>query len=316
MPISEDQQAALRRLVVAGELTEAQAEAVRREFGAAPGGPKVGWLIEVAGYLGGGLILGGAALLVGSTWDSLGRGWQTAILAGVAGLFVAAALLVAEGPRRIRGLQGARRRVVGVLLSLTAIPAAFAAAVAVSDYDAVWGFWAGLVVSVVCLLVLPTGLGVAVTAAMSIGAVVGLVEEVWQTRPLGVGLTLVALGAAWVAVTVAGWARPKWLGLLIGFGLAIVGAQLPLAEGGTEAWAYGLTLAVAAGCLLLYRWERSLMTLAGGVIGVTLAVPEMISDVTDGAVGGAAILLIAGVVLVAASAAGMRWHRRQASTPG
>ncbi|GIH05274.1 hypothetical protein Rhe02_33410 [Rhizocola hellebori] len=303
------------RLVASGELTQAQAEAVRREFSAAAGGPRVGWLIEVAGYLGGGLILGGAALLVGSTWDRLGRGWQTAILAGVAALFVAAALLVAEGPGRIRALEGARRRVVGVLLALTSIPAAFAAAVAASDYDAVWGFWAGLAVSLVCLWVLATGLGVAVAAAMSVGAVVSLVEEVWHARPLGVGVALLGLGAAWAAVTVAGWARPKWLGLLIGFGLAIVGAQLPLAEGGTEAWAYALTLAVAAGCLVLYRWERSLMTLAGGVIGVTLAVPEMISDLTDGAVGGAAILLIAGVVLVTASAAGMRWHRRRAGVP-
>ncbi len=315
MPISEDQEAALRRLVVSGELSEVQAEAVRREFAATPGGPRVGWLIEVAGYLGGGLILGGAALLVGSSWERLGRGWQTAVLAGVAGLFVAAALLVAEGPARMRGLQGARRRVVGVLLALAAIPAAAAAAVAASDFDAVWGFWVGLAVSVVCWRVLASGLGVAVTAAMSVGAVVSLVEEVWDTRSLGVGLALLALGAVWAAVTVVGWARPKWLGLLIGFGLAILGAQLPLAEADTEAWAYALTLAVAAACLVLYRWERSLMTLAGGVIGVTLAVPEMISDVTDGAVGGAAILLIAGVVLVVASAAGMRWHRQRPATP-
>jgi hypothetical protein len=44
-------------------------------------------------------------------------------------------------------------------------------------------------------------------------------------------------------------------------------------------------------------------------------VPEMIYDVTGGALGGAAILLIAGVVLVGASAVGVTVHRRRNAAP-
>jgi hypothetical protein len=308
--MSEQHEAALQRLVASGELTEAQAEAVRREFAAAPPAARTGFLVEIAGYLGGGLILGAVALFLGTSWDRLGQVTQTAVLAGMAVLFIAAALLVAGGPGALGGLTGARHRVVGVLLALPAIPAALAGGVAANDHEGVWGFGVGFVVAVLCYAALPNGLSLAVTAGMSTGAVATTADE-FHANSLGLGLALLALGAAWAAVALAGIAKPKTLTLIIGFGLAIIGAQIPLSETDTEVWAYGLTLAVAAGCLIIYRWERSLAVLTGGVVGVTLAVPEIISDVTNGALGGAAILLIAGVVLVAASAVGMQLHRRR-----
>jgi hypothetical protein len=311
MSMSEQQEAALRRLVASGELTETQVEAVRREFGAAPATQRSGFLVEIAGYLGGGLILGAVALFLGTSWERLGKATQTAILGGMAVLFVAAALLVAGGPQALKALSGARHRVVGVLLALAPIPAALAAGVAANNHEGIWGFGTGLVVAAVCLAALPNGLSLAVTAGMSVGTVVTIGGELAHATSLGMGIAVLALGAAWAAATLAGWAKPKTLGLIIGFGLAIIGAQLPLSETDSEVWAYVLTLAVAAACLVIYRWERSLAVLAGGVIGVTLAVPEIISDVTDGALGGAAILLIAGVVLVAASAVGMQLHRRR-----
>jgi hypothetical protein len=310
MSISEQQEAALQRLVASGELTQAQAAAVRREFGVAPQAVRTGFLLEVAGYLGGGLILGAVALFLGTSWERLGQTTQTAVLAGMALLFIAAALLVAGGPQALRTLTGARHRVVGVLLALPAIPAALAGGVAAGDHEGVWGFGIGFVVAAVCLAALPNGLSLAVTAGMSVGAVVTTAEE-FHADSFGRGLALLALGAVWAGVALAGLAKPKSLGLVIGFGLAIIGAQLPLSETDTQVWAYELTLGVAAACLIIYRWERSLAVLAGGVVGVTLAVPEIISDVTNGALGGAAILLIAGVVLVAASAVGMQLHRRR-----
>jgi hypothetical protein len=71
---------------------------------------------------------------------------------------------------------------------------------------------------------------------------------------------------------------------------------------------------VAIACLALYRFERSLVLLAAGVIGVTIAVPEAVWDITNGAGGAAAILLIAGAVLLGASGAGL-WLRRQGGQP-
>ncbi len=315
MSMSEHQEAALRRLVASGELTEAQVEAVRREFAVAPPAVRTGFLVEIAGYVGGGLILGAVALFLGTSWERLGRPAQTAILAAMAVIFVGAALLVAGGPKALRALNGPRHRVVGVLFALAAIPAALAAGVAANHHEPVWGYGIGLLVALICYAALPNALGMVVMAVMGIGTVVSYANDVARTTSLGTGLAILALGGVWAALTLVGWVRPKTLGLVIGFGFAIIGAQVPLSDNDTVMWAYVLTLAVAAACLIIYRWERSLAVLAGGVVGMTLAVPEIISDATNGALGGAAILLIAGVVLVAASAVGMQFHRRRENQP-
>jgi hypothetical protein len=313
MSMTEQQEAALRRLVSSGELSDAQVDAIRREFAVAPPAARTGFLVEIAGYLGGGLILGAVALFLGTSWERLGRATQTGILAAMAAIFIAAALLVAGGPRALKTLTGARHRVVGVLFALAPIPAALAAGVAANTHESVWGFGVGFVVAAACYAALPNALSLVATAGMSVGAVGSIAGEMAHATSLGTGIAILGLGAAWAALSLLGWARPKTLGLVIGFGFAIIGAQIPLSDNDTEIWAYGLTLAVAAACLLIYRWERSLAVLAGGVVGVTLAVPEIISDATDGALGGAAILLIAGVVLVGASAIGMQLHRRRQS---
>jgi len=311
--MTDQQEAALRRLVGSGELSEAQAEAVRREFAVTPPAARTGFLVEIAGYLGGGLILGAVALFLGTSWERLGRPTQTGILAVMAMVFIGAALLVAGGPRALGQLTGARHRVVGVLFALAPIPAALAAGVAVNGHEAEWGFGVGFVVALACYVALPNALSLVATAGMSVGLVSSVAGDTAGLTSLGLGLAILGLGAVWAAVTLVGWAKPKTLGLLIGFGFAIIGAQIPLSDNNTEIWAYGLTLGVAAACLVIYRWERSLAVLAGGVVGVTLAVPEIISDATDGALGGAAILLIAGVILVGASAIGMQLHRRRQS---
>jgi hypothetical protein len=70
--------------------------------------------------------------------------------------------------------------------------------------------------------------------------------------------------------------------------------------------AYGLTGAAALACFLLYRWQRHLVLLVAGVVGATVVVPEAVADLTNGALGGSLILLVAGVVLVVFSAVGLR----------
>ena len=64
-----------------------------------------------------------------------------------------------------------------------------------------------------------------------------------------------------------------------------------------------------------YRWLRSIVLLVAGVLGVTLAVPEAVLDWTNGALGASLILLVAGAVLVAASAVGLRLRRDKPATP-
>lgn len=67
---------------------------------------------------------------------------------------------------------------------------------------------------------------------------------------------------------------------------------------------------IALACLALYGRRRTWVLIVSGVAGLTLAVPEAVWDWTDGAVGGAVILVLAGAVLLAASGLGVVLHRR------
>jgi hypothetical protein len=162
------------------------------------------------------------------------------------------------------------------------------------------------------MLLLPTAAGLVATAAMSVVAVIQLGVEVVHPSPLGAGLSMIALGLAWTVVVVLRLVPSRQLGVAVGTGLALVGAQLPTGADSTVAWAYVLTFALAVGCFLGYRFLRSVVLLVAGVVGVTVAVPEAVNDWTGGAVGGAAVLVLAGSVLIVASGLGLRMRRTAA----
>jgi hypothetical protein len=282
------------------------------------GGP-AGWLVEVAGYVGGGLMLGGVAVFLTASWDELSQAARSGLLAVFALAFALGGVLVAGGPQRV-GRRAphpgtARRRVVGVLFGLAALPAALAIGVAVDSYAGLSGALGGFAVALLGLLLVPTAAGLVVTAAMSVAAVALFGDEMLHATPLGSGLLLIALGLAWTVVACLNLVPARPLGLVVGTGVALVGAQLPLGAEGTVPWAYTLTSGLAFGFVLGYRWQRSVVLLVAGVLGVTVAVPEAVIDWTDGALGGSVVLLLAGGVLVAASALGLAIRHRTA-TPG
>ena len=134
---SPEQDRALRTLEERGTLTAEQAGACVALWSstgtAARGANPASVLIEVAGYVGGGLMLGGAGLLIGLNYDRLGRTGTAWALAGYALALALAAVVVAAGPHRIVGLRQdgspVRRRLVGVLMALASGPAAVAVAV-------------------------------------------------------------------------------------------------------------------------------------------------------------------------------------------
>lgn len=309
--LTDAQERALGRLVDDGVLSAEQVAAVRAALvDVAPqrGGP-AGWLAEVAGYVGGGLMLAGAALLLGTTWAELARAERVGLLFGVAIALGAAGVLVAGGPRAVRALgASARRRVVGVLFALAALPVAFAAGTAVDHHAAALGALAGMAVGVAGLVVLSTSPQLVVTAGLSM-VTVGATADDLDASPAVIGALFIALGVVWAAVAVVGLVRPRVLGLAVGAAIALVGGQLPLARNDTAPWAYAATLVVAACCFLLYRRERATVLLVAGVLGVTGAVTEAIADWTSEALGGALILLIGGGVLVATSALALRLRR-------
>jgi hypothetical protein len=306
MPLREEQEAALGRLVAGGELSVEQADAVRREFSAVP--ERRGWLAEVGGYVGGGFMIVGGGLFLGSQWDRFGRGFQVLILAGLAVVFVLGAVLAA-GDAGFRRAAGARGRAAGGLLALAAVPVALAAGTAAGSNEGAWAFGVGLLAGVGGLIVRSNVLGIVITGVMTAGAVLMVTDEVLDTSWLVSGLALLVAGIVWGAAALTSWVRPAQLAFTVAGALAIVGAQAPIDSDSTKVWAYVLTLAVATACFLLYRWKRMLVMLVGGVAGVTIAVPEIVYDVAGGGLNPALILLVAGVVLVASSALAMQLRR-------
>jgi hypothetical protein len=170
----------LRRLVDDEVLTPTQGESVRLALsqGAASRDRPVAWVAEAAGYVGGGLMLGGVGLFLTTSWAELSHVTRGGLLAVFAVAFALGGVLVAGGPGRVRrSLEPgtARRRIVA--------------------------------------------------------------------------------------------------------------------------------------CFLSHRWQRSIVLLVAGVVGVTIAVPQAVMDWTGGAVRGSVALLLAGAVLVVASAVGLRLRR-------
>jgi hypothetical protein len=319
---TDAQESALRGLVSSGVINDEQAAAVRAAVWPpeAGGAGRVHWVVELAGYIGGGLIIGGIALVLGERWEVLTRVGKTSILAGCAIALVIAGVWIAGGPAGVRRLAAGpstpRRRVVGALLALVSLPTVFAvAAVDPSTRTDAIGAVIGLVVSVVVLSQLSTPIGVLITGGMSVAAVTLVLDEATHPSSLLIGLCILGLGALWVAaaLTLPRVVAPRWLGLAGGVALAVVGAQLPLG-GQTEGWAYALTALVAIGCFVLYQVVRDLVLLIGGVAAVTIVVPEFVNDISDGAIQGAVIMLITGATLIVASGIGL-WLRRAEPAP-
>jgi hypothetical protein len=297
--LSAAQRAALRRLVADGVLSAEQEHAVMLAVtSAAPPRPaRPGWLVEAAGYLGGGLVLAGAGLFLNSSWQTMTRPTRALVLAGFAAVFALAAIMIGGGPASVRRLAErqatARQRIVGVLLALAPVPAGFAVAGAVAFVVALAGY-----------LLLPTAPGVVAITATSWNTVVTLGDQ--YLSPLTTGLLCLGLAAVWYTLAISRVVRPRPLVLALGLAIALIGAQSPQGQPGSTPWAYGLTAAVALACFLLYHRIPELVLLVGGVLSATLAVPEAVFDLTNGALGGPAILLVTGAALLIASGIGLR----------
>lgn len=308
---------ALRALVDDGTLTTEQEAAVRAALTAtaeaAPGRVR---LAEVVGYLGGALMLAGAALVVGLSWDKLTQAGQVGIVAGVTVVLVLAALAIARGVRGLRALAAGesttRSRIVSVLLALASGTGALAAGTAAGGSEELVGGLVGLGLAALAYAALPWFAPLAAASIVGLIGVYGIVEAVGET-PVRLGIGYVLLGVAWIAVTAVGGIRHRVVGFGIGAAITLLGAQQPIGWTGSEALAYAGTALIALGFVAWHLLSREPVLLVAGVLGITLAVPEAIWDWTDGAVGGAAAVLIAGAVLLAGS--GLAFFQRARTTP-
>lgn len=321
-PVEQALTAALHDLVVEGTLTPAQAERVAVRLGESrafaqtrttAGPTRGGRLAEIAGYLGGALLLGAVALFLGGGWEDLTEASRVGVLAGLALLLLIAGALVARTagqPVRELGRQqdSVRRRLVSVLWTFAAASAASATGLGVGAEG--WKMPAasavGLLVAAITYACVRGVVGQLGMWVGSIALVTSLIAEIGGDVGMApYAVALVAVGGGWVAVGLTRLVGSREVALATGVGIALFGAQLPVF--GDQQWvAYLLTAGVALAGFLGYLSTRSWSVLTAGVIATTLVVPEALHDWTDGSVSAAGSMLVAGLTLLAASAAGLR----------
>ncbi len=285
-------------------------------------------LAEVAGYVGGAFVVSAAGLFFAAQWDDLTSGQQVGLLAGIAVLLAVAGLVLAVAagaglPAVRAGGAPLRRRLTGALLTGAAASAAGAVGLLVDETlsgtdptDALLAFATLALASLAGYLVAPTvvgQLGVAVGASTAAPLVF---DELGDVSALGVGLSILGLGVVWLLATERGLWREVASARVIGSGLVLLGAQVPVFDDGTGRWVGYLALAVvAAAAFATYVARPAWPYLAAGVIAVTLVVPEALLDWTDNALGPAGALLATGVALLAASLLGFRLRKEVTEAP-
>lgn len=304
---------AIRRLVDEGVLSDAQGTAVLGALAGSQPEARTGWVAEVSGYLGGGVMAGGMLWVLGSSWDQLNRPGRAGILGAISVALIIAAVVAAGNIAALRTAPtSARRRVVGVLLASAALPILPAVWVLVgtNDHGAVAGSTAALVLAAIAYALVPNPYAVVVMAGASVWASLTASEEISDvSQQTKFGVALLITGVVWGAATLAPVIRPAALGLSIAAAFAIIGGQVMLsADHGS--WLGYLTTAVIGGlCLAVYPRVKQTVLIVAAVIAVTLAIPEALYDWSDGRLQVAYVVLIGGAVLVGASVGALRWKR-------
>lgn len=282
-------------------------------------------LAELAGYVGGALVVAAGALFVADQWMNLSVVQQVGLLAGIAVLLFAAGVTVGVtggGLATLReGTQPVRQRLASVLFTAGAVAAAAAVVVWLIDVIeqrgtemeegtliGMGGAFTLIVVAAVGYLLAPTLLGQASVAVGAGYAIPLTLDTVGDLDPLPLGMMFLAVGLVWLALAEKGLWQELLAGRIIGAVFVVVGAQIPV--GSDQAWiGYLVTLLVAAAGFAMYVARHAWPYLAVGVVGVTLAVPEALLDWTEGSLGTAGVLLVAGVTLLGASLLGLRLRK-------
>ena len=312
----------LRRWAADGLLTQDQATAIlaaehpQVPRPAAPTRP-VSVMVELLGYLGGILAIIGAVLLAARFWQDLAV-WTRLTLLGLV-----AVALWAAGAAVHEHADPALWRLRGVLWLLSSATVAFFAALFTADVLELSSEAVALV----------TGLATATHAgalwwrrprplqqlaclAGVVAAIAGGVAVAGGSETV-VGLSIWAVGVGWVLLGWRGLLPPTLVALLVGAVVLLFGAQAMVA-----AWpAAGLLLglASAAGLLVIGTTGHRLGLAGVGIWGVIMFLPATVVHFFAGTVGVPVLILLTGVVLLAATLVMLRvrlpWSHARPLTP-
>lgn len=278
-----------------------QADAIRAHE--ASGIPSHGVAREVLAYLGAVLVGVAGFILVGQSWENIGEVGRIIVS------LIAGAVLAGTGFALGSTDQPSTRRAGQVALLLAAAPIGFAIGMItdtiVSDEElsVLTGFSGALAFSAACyaryrswaqhIALFLSALG----TTIALGALVAGDAGSWVT-----GSGVVALGVGWLITSVGDRLEPKVLGevwgvVALGIGSIIIVSSLGSTEGDGLA-AMILWIAVSIGLVGTGVARDQVVLLVGGVLGLLIYVPWLVTEVLGGGVGAPVALLVSGALLI------------------
>ncbi len=261
--------------------------------------PRRGALAEAIGYVGAALALGAVAALLGRLWEDLATGGRVTLVALLTVVLAGAAL----GMRRAS--TPALVRLTATLWSAATLSFAWLVGIIAAEVAELGPELVGasvglaLVLGGVPVLVrrpsIPAQLVVlagAVTTAVSSLTLPALAPDAFWY-----GLTVWALGVAWLLLAQGGWVRPPVAGMVLGGGLALVATQV--AAVGSSRLAGLLLAVVTAGALVgVALLVDGLHHLVLGALGLFVGVPQLVFELFGDTISAPAALLVVGLLLV------------------
>ena len=274
-------------------------------------------LAEVAGYVGGALVVAAAVIFLTEEWATLSTTGRVSTLAVIGLVLFGSAVVVLRTGGGDSGEGGVRRRLASALTAGSAVAVGFGAGVLVDaqtqDFSSVpWlvGSAVALAVAAVGYLLAHSALGqlaLAVSAVSTVSAGIAVADLVSDQRSeLAFAFAFAALGVVWLVLAERHVWWERYVGLATGCALVLLGAQYPVIDS-TGPWVgYVMTAAAAVAGVWLYIRSRALPYLVAAVAAITLVVPEALLDWTDGSLGPVGALLATGLTLLVASLLGLR----------
>ncbi|XVX20424.1 DUF2157 domain-containing protein [Actinomycetota bacterium] len=285
-----------------------------------------GVLTEIAGYVGGILVMAAAAVFLATQWHTMSP--TTRVSALVAGALILIGAGVAATRLGIRGAitdpgQEIRRYLARVLLVGGAIVLGFAAGLWALEFTDLReprpqsiGFATVVLVSALSYLVASSAVALA-GAALPLGMLCASLvydQEPGEHDPLWFGGMLLVAAVIWGVLSERGAFREVTVGRLITGAFAVIGAQNLAFSTGEEWIGYAALAVVGAIGFALYVRGGAWPYLALGVLALTMSATEAAVDWSNGALGAAGALLVAGAVLLGLSLLGMRMRKEAAGT--
>ncbi|MGI9586575.1 MAG: DUF2157 domain-containing protein [Acidimicrobiia bacterium] len=289
--------------VSAGLISEEQANSIDAFESAQPKTRSA--VLEVLGYVGAVLVLIAGLIIVGDMWPDLDRLAKLAIAAIAAGVLVAGglaatgsegdslrrvgqvSLLLAAGPLGLAIGVLAEDNVADEVAVLLGFAAAFVYSTAMYFRDRSWAQHIGMFI---------TGVGTSTLAVIAVNE-----DWTWQA-----GAAAFVYGVVWLGLSTTNRLQPRLLGEIAGlsammFGSITLIAALEFDEDAARHAVLAVFIAIAFALVAVGTIRDRVAIIVGGMVGLVVYIPWLISSAFGETLGAPVVLLIVGALLIASA---------------